>query len=280
MEELRKKLKKLNRIVVKVGTSTITHENGKINFERLDRLTRALSGLANQGKDVVLVTSGAIGVGLGKLNLSEKPRTTGEKQALAAIGQCELMHIYSRFFSEYSYFVGQMLVTRNVFINDGSGRENIINTFNNLFDKRIIPIVNENDSVSVDEIDFGTTHIFGDNDTLSVYVAKAINADILILLSDIDGFFDCDPKIDGNAKLISVIHEITDNFMKYAGNPGSKRGTGGMATKIEAAKIAIESNIIMAIANGKDPLIINDILNGKDLGSLFVNKKILGKPKK
>jgi glutamate 5-kinase len=277
MERLRKTLKNLNRIVIKVGTSTITYENGRINLKKIDKLARVISDLSNQGKDVVLVTSGAIGVGLGKLNLDKKPETIGEKQALAAIGQSELMHIYSRFFSEYSYYVGQILLTRSVVTTKGQGMDNIINTFNNLFKKRVIPIVNENDSVSFDEIDFGHDHVFGDNDTLSVYVSKAIDADLLILLSDIDGFYSCDPRLNCDAKLISVVHDITEDFIKCAGGNGTSLGTGGMATKIEAGRIAIDSNIIMAIANGKDPLIINKILAGDNVGSLFVNRSFLNK---
>ncbi len=263
MKNIRKALQHSNRIVVKVGTSTLTYDTGKINFTRIDKLARVLSDLSNQGREVILVTSGAIGVGVDKLKMKEKPVSIPEKQAVAAVGQCELMHVYSKLFADYSHIVAQILLTKDV-IEEEQRRENVENTFEALMQKGIIPIVNENDSVSVDEIKFG------ENDTLSAIVAKLINADLLIILSDIEGFYNSDPRKNPDAKMISIIEEITPAIEKSAGGAGSKRGTGGMATKVIAAKIATEANVNMVIASGKNPDIIMDIVNGKDVGTLFV----------
>jgi len=262
MENNREVLCNARRIVIKVGTSTLTYNNGKINYSTIDKLSRVLSDLANQDRDVVLVTSGAIGVGVDKLKLQERPRTIPEKQAVAAVGQCELMHIYSKFFSEYGHIVGQMLLTRDV-VEDEYRQKNVINTFNALFDKDIIPIVNENDSVSVDEIRFG------ENDTLSAIVAKLINADLLIILSDIDGLYDSDPKTNPNARIIPLVEKITPEIEKCAGGAGTKRGTGGMVTKIFAAKIATAGKVDMIIAEGSDPDVITEIMKGSEVGTLF-----------
>lgn len=272
MDNIREKLRSSKRIVIKVGTSTLTYDTGKLNFTRIDKLARVMSDLSNQGKELVLVTSGAIGVGVGLLKLKEKPKTLREKQAVAAVGQCELMHIYSKFFLEYGHIVGQILLTRDV-VEDDVGRQNVINTFETLLEKGIIPIVNENDSVSVEEIEFGHKRVFGDNDTLSAIVAKLVKADLLILLSDIDGFYDCDPRKNSCSKLISVVEKITPEIEKCAGGVGTKRGTGGMSTKLSAGKIANSSGIDMVIANGNNPGVIMDILDGKDIGTLFLSKK-------
>ncbi len=269
--ELRKALNKAKRVVVKVGTSTLTYENGKINFTRIDKLVRVLSDLANQEKEMVLVTSGAIGVGVSKLKLQSKPKTVREKQAVAAVGQLELMHIYDKFFSEYGHVVGQILLTRDI-VEKHEGREHVINTFETLIEKGIIPIVNENDSVAVDEIESGVNRVFGDNDTLSAMVGELVKADLLIILSDIDGFYDSDPRKNRESKMISVIKEITPDIEKCAGGVGSARGTGGMVTKLSAAKIATAAGIDMVIANGSDPDIIMQIINGDDVGSLFLHK--------
>jgi len=271
MEVLRSKFKDYKRIVVKIGTSNLTYSNGRVNINRIDKLVRVLSDILNQGKEVVLVTSGAIGVGVGKLNLKKRPKSLEEKQALAAIGQSELMHIYSRLFADYSHITAQILLTRGV-IEDDISRRNIVNTFENLFKLGVIPIVNENDTVSSEELEYGKKKLFGDNDTLSVYVAKIISADMLILLTDIDGFYDCDPRGNSCAKLISVINEITPEMEMCAGGNGTSRGTGGMATKISAAKVAIEAGIAMIIVNGNSPDIIYDVLNGESVGSLFAKK--------
>lgn len=271
-EELRKGLQNSKRIVVKVGTSTITYDNGKVNLSRIDRLARILSDLVNRDKDVVLVTSGAIGVGVGKLKLKEKPRTVREKQAVAAIGQCELMHIYSKFFSEYGHIVGQILLTRDV-VDDCHRKQNVINTFETLLELGVVPIVNENDSVAVDEIEFGENRVFGDNDTLSAIVAELIKADLLIILSDIDGFYDCDPKKNSSPHLISMVCEITPEIENCAGGEGTERGKGGMTTKLVAARIATEAGINMVLSNGQNPEIILDILAGKNVGTLFAARK-------
>jgi glutamate 5-kinase len=243
-----------------------------VNFTRIDRLARVLSDLVNQGKEVVLVTSGAIGVGVGKLKLKEKPKTIREKQAVASVGQCELMHIYSKFFSEYGHIVGQILLTRDVIENDAT-RKNVVNTFETLLETGIIPIVNENDSVAVDEIESSDRKVFGDNDTLSAIVAGLLKADLLIILSDINGFYDSDPRKNVHARIISVVEEITPEIEKSAGGAGSRRGTGGMATKVSAAKIAASSGVNMVIANGDNPDTIMGIINGEDTGSLFLSRK-------
>lgn len=271
--EIRKELNKAKRIVVKVGTSTLTYENGRINFTRIDKLVRVLSDLANQEKEVVLVTSGAIGVGVSKLKLQSKPKTVREKQAVAAVGQLELMHIYDKFFSEYGHVVGQILLTRDI-VENNAGRENVINTFETLIEKGIIPIVNENDSVAVDEIESGVNRVFGDNDTLSAMVGELVKADLLIILSDIDGFYDCDPRQNSCSKLISVIKEITPEIEQCAGGVGSARGTGGMVTKLSAAKIATDAGMDMVIANGEDPNVILQIIDGDDIGSVFIHKEV------
>ena len=264
----REKIKEAKRIVVKVGTSTLTYENGNINLGRIEKLTRILSDIVNAGKEVTLVSSGAIGVGVNKLKLKEKPSSIREKQAVAAVGQCELMHIYSKFFGEYSHIVGQVLLTRDV-IEDHHIRNNVCNTFETLLENKIIPIVNENDTVSIDEIE--NIVRFGDNDNLSAIVASLINADLLIILSDIDGFYDSDPRSNEEAKLLSVVTEITPELEECAGGAGSNLGTGGMITKLAAAKVATAAGVDMILANGSEPHIIRDILNGDNIGTLFVS---------
>ena len=266
----RENVKNAKRIVVKVGTSTLTYENGQINLGRIEKLTRVLSDVVNSGKEVTLVTSGAVGVGVGKLKLKEKPTNIREIQALASIGQCELMHIYSKFFGEYSHTVGQVLLTRDV-IEDEHIKENVCNTFELLLNKGIIPIVNENDTVSIDELE--NIAKFGDNDNLSAIVSVLINADVLIILSDIDGFYDKNPKENEDAQLIKQIDEITDEIEACAGGAGSSLGTGGMATKLVAAKKANKAGVDLVLANGEDPAIISEILSGEEIGTLFTAKK-------
>jgi glutamate 5-kinase len=272
MEMSRENLSRAKRVVVKVGTSTLTYDTGKVNFPRIDKLAMALSDLVNQGREVVLVTSGAIGVGVGKLKLAGKPKTVREKQAVAAVGQCELMHIYSKFFSEYGHTVGQILLTRDVVENPHT-RQNVINTFETLLERGIVPIVNENDSVSIDEIEYGEARVFGDNDTLSAIVAELVNADLLVILSDIDGFYDGDPRKSKCPKLLSVIHEITPEIEKCAGGAGTRRGTGGMVTKLAAARIAMANGTAMVLASGGRPEAILDIVAGGDIGTLFCSRK-------
>jgi glutamate 5-kinase len=265
----RSKLKECKRIVVKVGTSSITYDNGRANLKNIEKLCCAISDQMNQGHEMILVSSGAIGIGMGRLRLDKKPETIREKQAVAAVGQCELMNLYSKFFSEYSYVVGQILLTRDD-IEDGVTKENICNTFECLIEKEIVPIVNENDTVSTKEIYHNGT--FGDNDTLSAMVASLIKADLLILLSDISGLYDCDPKQNPDAKLIDTVVDITPEVIGFAGDVSSNRGTGGMRTKIEAARIATDAGIHMIIANGQDPSIIKSIMSGEMKGTMFVAK--------
>lgn len=263
----RQKLVDCKRIVIKVGTSTLTYENGRANLNSIERLCRAISDQMNKGHEIILVSSGAIGIGMGRLRLDKKPATIREKQAVAAVGQCELMNLYSKFFSEYSYIAGQVLLTKDD-IDDKVTRNNISNTFECLIEKEIIPIVNENDTVSTREIYHNGT--FGDNDTLSAIVCEVVNADLLILLSDISGLYDSDPKHNKDAKLISTVLEITPDIESFAGGAGSSRGTGGMRTKIEAAKIATSCGTHMIIANGSDPAIIGKIMDGEMIGTMFV----------
>lgn len=253
------------RIVVKVGTSTLTHETGKINLRRLESLVRVLADLMNMGHEVVLVSSGAIGVGVGKLGLPEKPTDTRQKQALAAIGQASLMSIYEKYFKEYGYNTGQVLLTK--FVLEDEGRYNSAkHAFETMIDYRVIPIVNENDVISTYEIEFG------DNDTLSAYVACLVDAELLVILSDIDGFYNGDPSKEGS-KMIPVVEEITDAIRACAGGEGSRRGTGGMRTKINAAELVTAEGIDMVIANGEKPEKLYDIADGKSVGTLFCGKK-------
>lgn len=255
-------LKDVKRIVVKVGTSTLTYNTGKTNIRRMHKLVSVLSDIVNSGIEVALVTSGAIGVGTGKLGLAEKPADTPGRQAAATIGQCELMFMYDKLFGEYGHTVGQLLITKSDVEND-ERRENLINTFNRLFDFGAIPIINENDSVAVDEI------VYGDNDSLSAIVAKLIQADALIILTDTDGLFDGNPREDEDAKLIPLVTKIDDALMKLAGGNGSRFGTGGMVTKLHAAKIAMEAGIDTIVMNGEDPTEVYKALDGKQVGTFF-----------
>ncbi len=253
------------RIVVKVGTSTLAHPSGLLNIRRVEELCKVMSDLKNAGNDIILVTSGAIGMGAGKLQLSERPRDVAAKQAAAAVGQCELMYIYDKIFSEYNHTVAQLLMTGSDFEN----RErhiNFKNTMDKLLEFKALPIINENDTVATDEIKVG------DNDTLSAMVAVNINAELLILLSDIDGLFTADPHTDPNARLISVVSEINDDILSLGGSEGSSLGTGGMKTKLHAAQICTENNCDMIIANGKNPRILYDIVEGKAVGTRFIKR--------
>lgn len=253
------------RIVVKVGTSTLTYENGKINLRRMEQLCKVLCDLQNSGREIILVSSGAIGVGVGKLGLPERPTETRKKQALAAVGQCELMFMYDKIFGEYNNTVAQVLLTRRV-IEDDHLRVNATNTFETLIEMGIIPIVNENDTVTVDELEGAN---FGDNDMLSSIVASVINADMLVILTDIDGLYDSNPKENPNAALLNHVPKITDEIRRMAGGAGSSRGTGGMATKITAAEFATSSGIECCVMNGNKPEKLYDLLDGKEVGTLF-----------
>lgn len=257
-------IKKASRIVVKVGTSTLTYDTGKMNIQRISLLARTLSDLHNSGKDIILVSSGAIGIAAGKLGLSEKPSDTNTKQALAAVGQCELMYLYDKMFSEYNNTVAQILLTKDD-IAIPRRKRNTQSTFNTLLDMGIIPIVNENDTVSTDEIEIG------DNDNLSALVAELVDADLLVLFSDIDGLYDADPHRVSDAKIIPLVSDIS-SVKKLAGGAGTSRGTGGMITKLDAAEKATSAGINMIIANGNDIEKLYDILEGNPVGTLFVSK--------
>ena len=253
------------RIVVKVGTSTLAHPSGLINIRRVEELCKVMSDLKNAGHDIILVTSGAIGMGAGKLQLSERPRDVAAKQAAAAVGQCELMYTYDKLFSEYNHTVAQLLMTGSDFENE-ERHINFKNTMDKLLEFKALPIINENDTVATEEIKVG------DNDTLSAMVAANVNADLLILLSDIDGLFTADPHSDPNAKLISVVSEINDDILALGGGEGSSLGTGGMRTKLNAARICTENNCDMIIANGENPDILYDIVEGKAVGTRFIRR--------
>ena len=259
------------RVVVKVGTSSLTYETGKINIRQVELLSQVISDLNHSGCEVVLVSSGAVGVGMGKLGLTKRPDTIQGKQAASAVGQSELMSIYGKFFGEYSCQVAQVLLTKNVLVEE-TLRINALNAFRTLLDWHVIPIVNENDVISTAELEFG------DNDTLSAVVAELINADILIILSDIDGLYDKDPGKYRDAELVPVVKEITDELMGAAGDAGSERGTGGMVTKLIAAKKVMGTGADMVITNGKNPKAIYDILEGKPVGTRFVGRKETGNP--
>ncbi|NLW00740.1 MAG: glutamate 5-kinase [Clostridiales bacterium] len=263
MGDIVEEFKKAETIVIKVGTSTITHNNGTINFYVVEKLVRVLSDLKNENKNVVLVTSGAIGVGCSRMRLNKKPDSLPEKQALAAIGQVNLMHVYSKLLNEYGQIASQVLLTKDV-IEDEQRKINAVNTFNTLFRYGSIPIVNENDTVATEEIEFG------DNDTLSAIVAVLINADLLILLSDIDGLYDKNPKHYPDAKLIPVVRCITNEIEKISQNTDNSFGTGGMITKLAAARICNSHGIPMVIANGDNPYNICRIIDGEPVGTVFV----------
>jgi glutamate 5-kinase len=260
----RKYLKNKKKIVVKVGTSLLAYENGKINLQRMEKLARVLADLSNSGKEVVLVSSGAVGVGVGMIGLDKKPDTLVMKQAMAAIGQVGLIRLYQKFFDEYNLTVAQVLLTRDG-IENSLRRKNARNTLNQLIDMGIIPVVNENDTVITDEIEFG------DNDTLSAAVATLIQADLLLILTDTDGVFTADPHIHHSAQKVPKVMKASDDLKDVDLNGSSKMGSGGMVTKIAAAELCREHNVDVVIANGKDPATIMDVLDGKDLGTFFVS---------
>ena len=256
---------KNNRIVVKVGTSTLTYNTGKINLRQMHDLARVLSDLRNRGYEVILVSSGAIGVAMGKLGISKKPTDTKVKQSLAAVGQCELMAIYDRMFSDYLTNVAQILLTKSD-VEIPKRKKHMQDTINTLLEMDIIPIVNENDTVSVEEIEFG------DNDTLSAIVATIAQADVLVVMTDVDGLYDADPRTCENAKLIRQVAQVDDDLMAKASGAGTRRGTGGMITKLNAAQFAMEHGIDMAIVNGKDPYILYRLFEGQQVGTHFIRK--------
>lgn len=269
--DYRERLKDKKRIVIKIGSSSLTHsETGRLNLRKLEVLARELSDLRNQGKDVILVSSGAIATGVAALGMHEKPTELKGQQACAAVGQARLMMIYQKLFSEYNQLSAQILMTKNTMVNNVN-RKNAQNTFNELLSLGVIPIVNENDSISTYELQ--NLEKFGDNDTLSAMVAALVRADLLILLSDIDGLFTDDPNTNPDAKFIDVVENLDDNLLNMGkGTSGSKVGTGGMATKLTAAQIASAAGVDMVIANGADFHIIHKITEGRKYGTLFVSQ--------
>ena len=260
------------RLVVKVGTSTLTRENGCANLHNMERLARTLSDLAGMGHEVILVTSGAIGIGTGKLRLGARPTELRKKQAAAAVGQCEMMHLYDKLFGEYGHTVAQILLTGEDVEHPGRAAH-LAGTFEALLEFGCIPIVIENDSVSSAEIETGQCKVLGDNDTLSAVVASLCKAELLVLLSDIDGLYDADPREDPNASLIPRVEAITPELKKMAGGAGTWRGTGGMATKLRAAEIATAAGVEMVIANGSRMESLYDIVAGEAVGTRFIAKK-------
>lgn len=265
-EASREALKKAKRIVIKVGTSTITYANGKRNFSQIDRLAREISDLQNQGKEMILVTSGAVAVGVDRMGLPGKPKTIPGKQAAAAVGQGVLMHTYEKFFADYGQIVAQVLITKTEAI-DRHRYTNTRNTFMELMRQRVIPIVNENDVVALDELKIG------DNDNMSALVAGIVDADLVIILSDVDGLYTANPQTHPDAVIVPEVAEITPEIEASAGGIGSARGTGGMATKIQAAKAATSSGIHLVIASGTEKNAITRVLQGEELGTLFVSRE-------
>ena len=250
------------RVVIKIGTSTLTHATGNLNIRRVEELCKVMSDIKNAGHEVILVSSGAIGMGVGKLGLLERPTDVPTKQAAAAVGQCELMYFYDKIFGEYHHIVAQLLITGEDIANE-TRHENFSNTLNRLLQLGALPIINENDTVGTKEI------VIGDNDTLAAIVAESVKADLLILLSDIDGLYTADPRTNPDATLIHKITKLDDSILALAGGTGTKRGTGGMVTKLQAARICMDCSCDMVIANGNTPTNLYDILDGKDVGTRF-----------
>jgi glutamate 5-kinase len=254
------------RIVIKLGTSTLAHSTGRLNLRRMSSLVRVIADIQNSGREIIIVSSGAIGLGAGKLGMKKKPEDTPSKQAAAAVGQCELMYMYDEFFRNYNIPVAQILLTKTIIENER--RKNVENTFERLIEMGVIPIVNENDTVAIDELELE----IGENDSLSAIVAEIANADLLIILSDIDGLYSSDPHSNKDAKLIPVVPEINGYIENIAGGAGSSLGTGGMSTKINAGKIASEAGIDMVIMNGNSPEKLYDLFENKPVGTLFLSK--------
>ena len=253
------------RIVVKIGTSTLTHSTGHLNIRRIEQLCACLSDIKNAGHEVIMVSSGAIGMGVGKLGLHARPKDIPTKQAAAAVGQCELMYTYDKLFSEYHHTVAQLLITGDD-VADDTRHQNFSNTLNRLLELGALPIINENDTVATAELGIG------DNDTLAAIVAQSVKADLLVLLSDIDGLYTADPRNHPDAKLISRVERIDEHILSLAGVSGTNLGTGGMVTKLQAAKICMACGCDMVITNGNDPKNLYDIVDGKAVGTTFSEK--------
>ena len=253
------------KIVIKIGTSTLAHATGHLNIHRVERLCKIISDIKNAGHQVILVSSGAIGMGVGKLGLLSRPTDIPTKQAAAAVGQCELMYFYDKLFGEYHHTVAQLLITKED-IRSEKRHANFNNTLNRLLELGALPILNENDTIATDEI------VIGDNDTLAAIVAESVRADLLVLLSDIDGLYTADPHGDADAKLIPLVHKIDEEIMALAGVSSTALGTGGMVTKLRAADICLKGGCDMVIANGQNPELLYDILEGKQVGTKFTEK--------
>ena len=253
------------RIVVKIGTSTLAHPSGHLNIRRVETLCKIMSDIKNAGHEVILVSSGAIGMGVGKLGLRQRPTDIPSKQAAAAVGQCELMYTYDKLFGEYHHTVAQLLITRDDTANE-KRHSNFINTLNRLLELGTLPVINENDTIATDEI------VIGDNDTLAAIVAQSVQADLLVLLSDIDGLYTADPHKDETAVLISRVNKVDEKILALAGVSSTTQGTGGMVTKLHAAEICLSCGCDMVIANGSRPENLYDILDGKAVGTMFTGK--------
>ncbi|WP_078807152.1 glutamate 5-kinase [Pilibacter termitis] len=263
---MRENVKKAKRVIVKVGTSSLVYSTGAMNLKAIDDLAFVLSDLVHKGYEVALVSSGAMGAGLSKFGLDKRPKEIAMQQAVASVGQMELMNIYNARFSSYNQVIGQVLLTQDVFEYPES-RKNVTNTFEMLFKEKIIPIINENDTVSVDELDHETK--FGDNDKLAALVTNLTDADLLIMLSDIDGFYSDNPLTNKRAKLISHVPKITDEIMKQAGGSGSRFGTGGMLSKLECAKLLLNNEKGMILTSGVEPRVLFDVVAGEEIGTFF-----------
>ena len=255
------------RIVVKIGTSTLAHASGHLNIRRVELLCKIMSDIKNAGHEVILVSSGAIGMGVGKLGLRQRPTDIPSKQAAAAVGQCELMYTYDKLFSEYHHTVAQLLITRDDTTNE-TRHNNFINTLNRLLELNTLPIINENDTIATDEI------VIGDNDTLAAIVAQSVQADLLVLLSDIDGLYTADPHKDPSAVLVERVNKVDERILALAGVSSTTLGTGGMVTKLHAAEICLGCGCDMVIANGSRPENLYDILDGKSVGTRFSEKSL------
>lgn len=266
---MREKIKQAKRVIVKIGTSSLTHENGKVNLNKMEKLARILTDISNSGREVVLVSSGAIGAGMQRIGRNKRPEELALKQATAAIGQAILMQMYQKFFGEYNQVIAQILLTKDV-IEDEIKKVNAKNTFETLLSLGVIPIINENDCISTTQIE---GYRFGDNDTLSATVAQLVDADALVLLTDIDGLYTQNPRENKEAELILQVDEITPEIEGLAGGAGSRLGTGGMATKIMAAKIAGAWGTETIVASGESIEILNAVLDGQEIGTWFVAKK-------
>ena len=254
------------RIVVKIGTSTLAYATGQLNIRRVEALCKTMSDIRNAGNELILVSSGAIGMGVGKLGLRQRPQDIPGKQAAAAVGQCELMYIYDKLFSEYHHTVAQLLITADNLTNE-TRHGNFTNTLNRLLELGVVPVINENDTVATEEI------VIGDNDTLAANVARSVGAQMLILLSDIDGLYTADPHTDPNARLLPVVRRVDEDIKKLAGVSSTTQGTGGMVTKLRAAEICLDCGCEMVIANGNNPAALYDIVEGKPVGTRFVGER-------